>query len=325
MSENNNTSPSRSKQEVQIAKDFQKVFRKRQEELQEHGGLEEDEVKLLKHLQTVESTYTGMAVSLLTFALLRGVRVQVRRRFTSRSTAPGFSTDGGKTYSPFQNAPQAAPTPVVPPEGPVARYFGVFLDATVGAMVGTIYDEYSVDRTSAKKEFVEHPLKAGRSNMAHQFCPLLIQEYQRHWNLGGKGSDSSSSTNSDNTFTQEGRLGTVTIQPTSPLDPQELLKSPETEHLQLWTTLINNCQQRQTMELRIRNELGIADSNQPVEIPPPGVVVENDKARRDEESFENTNSRENFGGEGLDTTDSQEWNQEDLSSFVSDQEEDSRR
>jgi hypothetical protein len=331
---NNHNNNARTKQEQSIAKSLLKVFQQRQEELKAQfgvtGGMNETEVEILKNLQTVESTYYGLAVSLVTFWILRGIRVKTRRWAAKRaqqdSPATGFSTDGGKTFSPFHNAPPGQTPPpvavVVPPETPLGRWFGIFLDATVGALVGTMFDEYLVDRKAAKKKFVEMPLQAGRSNMADQFCPVLIQEYQRQWSLGGTNEETTTSNNSDG-YTEKGTLGTVSIHPTHQWDPQELLKNPQTEHLQIMTQFIRNCQKRQAMERRIRKERGL-DAKEPVEIPPPGVQLDDQSSGSSSEEEEASFRADFYEGEVLDAS-SSDWSQEDVSSFVADQEDDSKK
>lgn len=193
------------------------------------------------------------------------------------------------------------------------------VDLALSSMVGLNVTAYMMDRRQMRQAIAEIPLMEGRSALCDQFCGILVDEYQRQWNLNPNSTSEPQSNENAEITEIKPRKKEMTL---PPFDRKPILKNPQSETLQGILEFTKNCKRRQAMERRIRQERGM-DARESVEIPSPGVN-NSEYATSDDDSFD---SGDAYGGEQFFDGDSQGddgWNKDDVSSFVSDQE-DSRR
>jgi len=137
---------------------------------------------------------------------------------------------------------------------------------------------YFTDMPSLVREFGRLPLLPGRSKVAEEFCPVVVGELERLWQLESSSSVSSNMPGTEMTTTQ-----------TPPPRPF-WMQHPENPYLQSLLHFAENCQRRQAYERRLRQENAMIisigdnvgssgdgeDDGRPVPIPEPGVPIDVD-------------------------------------------------
>lgn len=210
---------------------------------------EEDRTLALLYLNPAPVLFTA---TVITFGGLRGTRYLWRHL---RKKTPASSMSDGKPK----------------------RDWSILLDISIGVLVGG----GGLFAGALRMDMNEHkgggglapiPLLPGRSSISDHLCGPLQQEYQRQWRLATGG-------NPKPPFQTLGDYvyGWKHVDVTH-WDRQDILESPFNQKLGAYLEFVRNCQKRTAMEQRIRKAKGLKE-NDPVEIPPPGVDVED--SRRD--------------------------------------------
>ena len=186
--------------------------------------------------------------------------------------APSSAAGAGKVNSPFRshtnntNTSSSHNHPNLPGAAEPANNYtqnrGGFLwrsfqfttDLALSFLVAAYTSSYMADTDKIKTSVVEIPLLEGRSALSDQFCPVLVEEYQRQWKLNANTPNVTSNSK----------------HPIPPFDRKDVLKHPNIGLLQAYIEFIENCHKRHAVEQRIRQERGMGP-DEPVEIPPPRV------------------------------------------------------
>ena len=331
---NNASSPppdaERQEQETIVLWEFRNAFQNCHERLLDDTEvLTDDEHSAIERLYS-DPTWYCLGAGLLTLGLLRTGRSMRRYRAARYGS---MNRSGGYTMDPPPLHGMPPPPPQIPPN--TFSWKTAMIDFTLCTFAGAATGTYMVDMDEAKGGLDELALVPGRSGIAQQFCPALLEEYQEQWNeqkrqqkLQMENSnhnnmndhdgeeDNNNNTTTTNTATIVD-LGVVSVQiKADPIPPQahkEILEHPHNPNLQAYLRFVQNCKARHAMERRLRKEWGLSDTAS-VSIPPPGVVVGmNDDEEDDWESL-NSNSSTNVGNGD------EEWNQDEVSNWVSDQE-----
>jgi hypothetical protein len=114
------------------------------------------------------------------------------------------------------------------------------------------------------------PLQAGSSPFCHNMCPDLIQQMQQlRMNRNNNNSNRiiNNTQSPDQGASEDSRRSSTALK----FETSEMLRDPVTEELESMVRLVQNCQQRAAFEQELRQEQGIQDSNQVMDIPAPGV------------------------------------------------------
>jgi hypothetical protein len=234
------------------------------------------------------------------------------RRFQKRHNQPPTDSGGSSPYvrnSPFQHGP--------PPGGGgdsikfhFFRTFWLSMDLITSFLVAMGASTMMTDREAIAAKITSLPLMSGRGRVAEELCPPVLN------------------------FLQEIRKDEST---------REVLENADTTNLKEVLAFCQNCQRRNALESRLRQEKGLS-SDAPVSIPPPGVPVDDtgdsdtsllagwndDGANQDDASgafasgdfYDPSQERSKGNGEyGNGAENSQDW----ADSMVSDREEDDSR
>ena len=172
--------------------------------------------------------------------------------------------------------------------GLVWRSVSFLADTALSFLVAAYTTAYMADTEKIKTSVTEIPLMEGRSAISNKFCPALLEEYKRQWNMDPSALNQSyfngQAVNAKN--------------PIPPFDRKDVLKDPNIGLLKAYIEFIENCQKRKIVEDRIREERGLGPMV-PVEIPAPGI------SKSDEEWInKNTSGSGLFGIEASSEEDS---------------------
>ena len=215
-------------QEEQVANEFGQVIQKRRTLVQ--GGRSgsssllnwSDRIFILQNLQQWQQPLcVGLAVGCV--ALL-GCH-KMRQQLLKRQKQP---------FSPFRRQPSSSSSwvPLLFVVRKTNNTVGL-LDLTLSGWLGFQAGWWTIDSREKQKLIAQIPLQTHNSNISHQLCATLIQEYQRQWKNSNSDSDTSTAT-------------------AAALTRRHTLQQPRREDLQVLFQFIRNCQtrhqQRQTKE-----------------------------------------------------------------------------
>ena len=324
---NSQSDEDRQEQETIVLWEFRNAFQHTHERLLDDTEvLTDDEHSALERLYR-DPTWYCLGAGLVTLGLLRtGRYMRHSYRAAARSRYPGSSSGGGYTMDvpPTQGMP--------PPQPPIPTTFSwktALVDFVLCTFAGAVTGTYMVDMDEANGGLDQMALVPGRSGIAQEFCPALLEEYHEQWNeqqhqeilrmehsngyhtLNGEDDDGNNNNTTNNTATIVD-LGVVSVQiKADPIPPQvhkEILEHPHNLNLQAYLKFVQNCKHRHAMERRLRKDWGLSETAS-VAIPPPGVVV---GILNDEVEDEWESSNQNSSGDD-------EWDQDEVSNWVSDQ------
>jgi len=326
-------------QEAVILQDFMVATQRRVEQIRlklttnVDLELSDGEKRILNNIHRA-GMMEGIIAGVASFVILRRFPRYLARLQQQRSSRSGGGSGGyvleqppGKVNSPFQNAQhqqqqqqfqQQATEEPLNRGGFLWRSFQFTLDTVISLLVAANVSAYTADVEHLKKTVQEIPLMEGRSGLSDNFCPMLVEELQRQMKMNDNAIVTPVVPN-DN-----GRGNKLHV---APFDRKEILKDPHSNFLQGYVGFIRNCQKRQAVERRIREEQGMRP-DEPVSIPPPGIPANSSDNSSDDDwddSFSGSGSENDvFSNEKQMGGGDDEWTQDDASSFVSDQE-DSRK
>jgi hypothetical protein len=216
----------------------------------------------------------GMVAGIISLVALRRIRGSLLRRlYAAREASPppphshappphhGAGSTGGspfhqqnspfaQTNSPFHTPQQHAPPPPFstpppphasnkPKEGTFAFLFGWALDAVGAFAVMASVSFMLTDVNKILNTLSDIPLTEGRSTIAREFCPDVVQALQQ-------------------------------LRQNDPA-AAAVLDDAQTRRLQAVRLFIHNCQRREAYEAALRREKGVADPHYPVQVPAGGV------------------------------------------------------
>jgi len=204
----------------------------------------------------------------------------------------------------------------------ISRALGFTVDLTLSFIVAAYTSYYMADREKIAKSLVEIPLMEGRSAISDNFCSDLIKEYHRQLQMN-PNITASSQTN-DTTSSSSSSSSSINVdmskplQTVTPFDRKQMLQNPQELQnpiLKAYLEFIHNCQKRQKMEQRIRQEQGLTVKD-PVYIPSPGVITS-----ESEDFFDESFNNDDDDDDATDFMD--DFSKDDADSFVTDQDDDS--
>lgn len=322
---NSDPKKQRAKQELTVFVEFSTVLQSRVKQLRDQislrGGSDaqfglSDKEKQVLNTMVGAGNMEGIIAGVATFVFLRRFPKYLRQRAASKRAAQrgdGYTLDVPGKASPFHNS-QPIPNPAhdkANEGGFIWRSFQFTLDLTISTLVGLQVAVYMVDQERMRKNFSEIPLMEGHSAISDHFCGPSIKEYQRQWNYDPNRAILESPKE------QQNETGKRKVKPLPPFDRKDILKDPELFPLKALVDFTKNCMKRQALERRIREERGMGPKER-VSIPPPGVnSSEWNSDGMDEFSDSSFSGEQHFSG---DDEEGDEWSKEDVSSFVSDQE-----
>ena len=303
-------SADRIQQENEVTASFFRVLQARVDQVAQGQGssqfeLEEPERQVLLRINN-SGLLKGAAAGILSLVFLRRVRSSVYNRVMQRvqQQQPGGSSHVGN--SPFQNNPIPPLSTNTPLENALRRrqnpyslpnILGWFLDTSVSFFVGATTSVLLTDRAMVLQSVSTLPLLQGKSRVAAELCPSMVQHYRELMMNNAQG------------------------------NAKSVLQDPQTDYLKAIRAFSINCQRRQKQEASLRATMGM-DANAVVSIPPPGVTVsEDDEDLWKEEyggSSGSSQGRDDSDGDFYDLSpesDSTQW----ADDFALDQEEDNRR
>ena len=344
---NNNNNPDKSKerarQEGTILQDFMQTTQRRVERLRQSSStastsldLSPGERQILRQVQNA-GMLQGIAAGTLSFVVLRRFPPYLKQRYAKSSSGSsgcgaGYKLDvPGPPKSPFSNSSSSSngipPLPPPPRAGLFTRALGFTVDVTLSFMVAAYASFYAADRQQLAQAVVEIPLMEGRSAISDHFCADLVKEYHRQLALNANTStNTTTTTNSDDDDMVVMMSRGKSIGPgasSSFVRPSDrravLLQTGDLQNpiLGAYVAFIRNCQQRQRLEHRIRQQQGLA-STDPVEIPSPGVPKPSDAVDGAWDFFDDTTDMDDdeFMMDGF--------SKDDATSFVADQDDDDK-
>lgn len=252
-------------QENEVTASFFRVLQQRVDELANGQGntkfeLEDPERQVLLRINN-SGLLKGATAGILSFIFLRRVRssllnrviikVQQEKQHPRSGMGNGIHHVGN---SPFQQ--QAHPIPPLSSNTPLENMLrrrqnpwsfpnilGWFLDASVSFFVAATSSLLFTDRKMVLQSISTLPLIEGKSRVAAELCPSMIQHYRE-------------------------------LQQEQP-DVMDLLDNPQTDYLKAIRTFCVSCQRRQKQEEMLRETMGL-DASAVVSIPPPGVTISED-------------------------------------------------
>ncbi|CAB9508180.1 expressed unknown protein [Seminavis robusta] len=299
----------RKRQEASMLETFLRVSKARVEEIRIQQArdlnLSDGELLVLNNIHGA-GMMEGLIAGVTTFVIARRLpRYLQQRAAARRRQQSGYTLDALPGGSPFhKDVNNKRPF--------IWRAFQFTLDVTLSVLVAANTSAYMADTQKLAKQVTDIPLMEGRSAISDHFCEVLVQEYKRQWNASQQ--EQLNDTNSGDFSTTGQSKGYEKDVPLDPnFDRKSILKDPKLPFLKGYIEFIQNCQKRQAIERRIRQERGMAPS-EPVEIPAPGVPSDTSE---DSSLF--------VDGGGADFSDDDGWTEEDVSSFATDQDEDDRR
>jgi hypothetical protein len=166
-------------------------------------------------------------------------------------------------HNPFQKAKE---TTGVPPRSrnPVLGFIWFTIDSMLSLMVGASVSMAYTDMDKIRQQLLESPLLPGRSLVADALCEDIVRELQ-----------AIQQTPSDKDHPAYQRLVKQlhhhhhSNNNTSAAASAAAAKSPASYYLEGIIAFSENCQRRQFVERRLRQEQGLMDQNEAVEIPDP--------------------------------------------------------
>jgi hypothetical protein len=257
-------SEERFKQETALTATFFQVLQNRVDELAKGKGstkfeLEEPERRVLLRINN-SGLLKGAAAGILTLVLLRRVRSSVLNRVVQKVQEQQQQRNGNVGNSPFQQQSLQHPIPPLSTNTPLQEVLrrrqnpwslpnllGWFLDVSVSFFVGATSSFLLTDRKMVLRSVSELPLIEGKSRVAAELCPNMLDQYHKLL------------------------LQNSEHQP----EIAEVLRDPQTEYLKAIKAFCVNCQRRKVQEDRLRATMGM-DPTSVVAIPPPGVTVSED-------------------------------------------------
>lgn len=253
--------PKQVQQEYQILWRFRNVFQDVHSSLSRDGAIltpEEDRTLALMYQNPAP---TLLAATAVTFGALRSMRYAWR------------VVRGSNSYYSLQQ-----------PKRPL--YMGMILDTSIGVIVGgtgLFAGALRMEMNEQHNGLASIPLQPGRSTISNHFCDPLIQEYQRQWFLATGGQQKPPfQTLGDYLY---GWSNTAI----TPWERQDILDQPTNKNLRAYLEFVQNCRKRQELEKKLRQARGMA-RDEVVDIPPPGVVLQEDSSSKDWKLVSSTGS-----------------------------------
>jgi hypothetical protein len=117
------------------------------------------------------------------------------------------------------------------------------------------------------RELSALPLQAGPSPLCHVLCPDLIEQMERMRSNQVLSSDNDRRLRRQSNGLENSDKNAAEVS----FEPSELLQDPNTEELESMVRMVQNCQQRASLERALRHAQGVTDSSQVMDIPAPGV------------------------------------------------------
>ena len=276
-------SADRIQQENEITNSFFRVLQARVDQIAQGQGssqfeLEEPERQVLMRINN-SGLLKGAAAGILSLVFLRRVRSSVLNRVMQRVQEQQHGGSRNVGNSPFQHQ-QPHPIPPLSTNTPLENalmrrqnpyslpnILGWFLDASVSFFVGATTSVLLTDRAMVLQSLSTLPLIPGKSRVAAELCPSMVQHYRELMMMQQQQSQA-----------------------------KQVLQDPQTDYLKAIRAFSINCQRRQKQEASLRATMGM-DANAVVSIPPPGVTVSED----DEELW-----KEDYGRGGSSSSSSSE-------------------
>lgn len=260
----NESSYSREDQEEQVLWDFRNIFQQVHGQLLDRpNALPEEELSYLESLYT-DPTLHCVGAGLATFGMLKGMRGLWRILRRSRSGA-------ANTYQ-MEHPPHSLPAQPPPTTG-IRRFLTIanIVDFSLGSFAGIVTGAYWIDMHEKEGQLDQLPLQQGSSELCNYFCPPLMEEYNRQWDMATQNTDSTWQSNNQTLV----NLGILKVQLQdealmSPRQHQDILQNPNNPNLHAYLQFAQNCQRRKALQDRLRQKMGLPD-NYPVPIPHPGV------------------------------------------------------
>ncbi|GKY97256.1 hypothetical protein MPSEU_000684000 [Mayamaea pseudoterrestris] len=262
MSFNQSISAERIRQENEVTAGFFQVLQKRVDQIANGQGaskfeLDEPERQVLLRINN-SGLLKGAAAGILSLVFLRRVRSGLLNRVMLKVQQQKQQQAGrGPTHvgnSPFQ--PPVQPIPPLSTNTPLENVLrrrqnpwslpnvlGWFLDISVSFFVAATSSVVFTDRKMVLESVSNLPLIEGKSRIAVELCPSMVEHYRKLLKEHSQVS--------------------------------EILEHPQTDYLKAIRAFCVNCQRRKRQEDMLRLTMGL-DATSDVSIPSPGVTVMED-------------------------------------------------
>mmetsp|Transcript_14825 Transcript_14825/g.28237 ORF Transcript_14825/g.28237 Transcript_14825/m.28237 type:complete len:328 (-) Transcript_14825:43-1026(-) len=269
---------SRKVQELGLARKIMDVLSRKADELANSTTVQQGKFKLepaerVKLLEINNLGLTeGVAAGLLSLWALRRIRSSLLRRMWANSQrsathghphapppTPPPPPPNATTNNPFRNnnpfqqhqTSQFNPPPPITPPPPSSNatpkqstfmfIFGWLLDGVGAFSVMVTVSFMLTDINKILDKLSTIPLTEGRSTIAREFCPDVVQSLRKI-----KAEDA---------------------------DAAAIINDPQTKQLQAVLQFSENCQRRAAFEKQLRRDKGVG-RHYPVDVPPPGVPLD---------------------------------------------------